>query len=109
MAKILTVEGRSYVRSIDDVASFSPDNSLFVVRTRRGDLERDLNVEMILLWRTRDIEAVLNNGTENIPPPKSKPTGMIGTKSRIFNGLVLTILVLLRKGKTRRCKLFCSD
>jgi hypothetical protein len=40
-------------------ALFSPDRSHFVILTRRGDLDRNVNVEKLLLFDVRDIKAYL--------------------------------------------------
>ena len=42
-------------------ALFSPDRSNFVILTRRGDLERNVNVETLMLFDAREIKAYLSS------------------------------------------------
>jgi hypothetical protein len=42
-------------RSADAVGLFSPDGSRFVIHARRGDLERNANIETLLVYRTPEV------------------------------------------------------
>jgi len=53
--RILSISGHARAHRSDPVALFSPDGNHFVVRTRRGDVTTDSNIEQILLWNTREI------------------------------------------------------
>ncbi len=49
---------------------FSPDRSRFLLRTRRGDLKRNVNVELLLLFAAKDVAAYLateHAGTRPVP------------------------------------------
>jgi hypothetical protein len=50
-----------------DVALFSPQRSYLVLQTRRGDLDRNVNVESLLLYVTRELEA-FSAGRISVPP-----------------------------------------
>jgi len=50
--KILPMNGDSAVDGAGEVALFSPDRSHFIVRTRRGDLTRNVNVDTVLMYET---------------------------------------------------------
>jgi hypothetical protein len=48
---------KSVGSSSRDVALFSPLRSYFLLQTKRGELDRNVNVESLLLYATRDVEA----------------------------------------------------
>jgi len=57
-----------YLGSADQVAIFSPNGGQFLIVTRRGDIDRNINVESILLFRSNEVERTLGRGTPNSIP-----------------------------------------
>lgn len=57
--------------SPSSIALFSPAGTWFVVRTRRGDLERNVNVETLLLYRTADVERYARSARD-VPVPQPR-------------------------------------
>ncbi len=55
LTRILTISGDYYATPGEPFALFSPDKRYFIVRTRQGDLDRDQNVERLLLWATETV------------------------------------------------------
>jgi hypothetical protein len=60
-------------------ALFSPDRSYFVILTRRGDLERNVNIESLMLFDARDISGYLSSSRSSSqskiePHPKALVT-----------------------------------
>lgn len=71
-ARVLTLSGELFPASSTPVAEqfalFSPDGSRFIARTRRGDIARDINIDMLLLWKRADVEQALRRG-QSLPKP----------------------------------------
>ena len=55
-------------------ALFAPNRSNFVILTRRGDLERNVNVETLMLFDSPDIKAYLSSQSNLKPRPKALVT-----------------------------------
>jgi dipeptidyl aminopeptidase/acylaminoacyl peptidase len=70
--RVLTISGRLFPESSTPVtgqfALFSPDGSRFIVRTRRGDIARDVNIDAVLLWKRAELDRVLQSG-QSLPKP----------------------------------------
>lgn len=62
MRRIMSIDGDLRPASANRVALYSPDRRYLLVRTRRGDIARDENVDELLLWATSDVEALLSSG-----------------------------------------------
>ena len=60
--------------SPDSISLFSPDRTWFVVRTRRGDLERNANIETLLLYRASDVERYARSARGLLAPQPTKLT-----------------------------------
>lgn len=71
MTRVLDLEGYYSANAVGATALFSPDRSHFVIRMKRGDLGRNVNVESLLIFNTTDVETYLKsqNGGER-PSPK---------------------------------------
>lgn len=68
MTRILVAAPGSGVNAAAGTALFSPDRSLFVLHTRRGDLARNVNIESLLLFKTSDVEKYLASPESTAKP-----------------------------------------
>jgi dipeptidyl aminopeptidase/acylaminoacyl peptidase len=62
------------------VALFSPDGSQFVLHTRRGDLRRNVNVESLLLFNTREVREYARRAQESDAPEPLKLAALDAAK-----------------------------
>jgi dipeptidyl aminopeptidase/acylaminoacyl peptidase len=68
LTRISDLDGFYRAKETAAVALFSPDGGHFVIRTRRGKLDRNLNIECILLFDTRTVDSYLNGAAASGKP-----------------------------------------
>lgn len=68
MPRVLPIDGVARADASFDAALYSPDRSHLVLRTRRGDLSRNVNVDALVLFKTREVRDYLHRAASGTKP-----------------------------------------
>ncbi len=68
MPRVLPIDGVARADASFDAALYSPDRSHLVLRTRRGDLSRNVNVDALVLFKTQAVRDYLHRAASGTKP-----------------------------------------